>query len=718
MTDFARLIFPTAIAATFAFAAHAQTLTNSDFRADREDFHETVFGVEISDPYRWMESADRQEDVSDFILQASAHTIAELAALPGRVRLRESTASAFVAGAQYLETEVAGNRTFYRRAEPGEQFSRLVVRLPDGQERTLFDPQAEDGVAISSYQSSPDGSVVAFHTAVNGAEIGEIRFVDVATGNLLPDVIAPVWGEFEAAWFDNRSLAITRMTSSDGPDATSHMQVVFHRLGAPLDDTSRLGSRSDGPAFEPQEFPMVKSSPQSRWVLGLGVGARADQRVMIANRADALAGRPVWREIAGYDDEISYVESAGAAISGDWLYLLSSKEAPNRQVLRINLGRGHGLAEAQIIVAESDAVITGIAATKDGLYVVSQIDGLSHLSFQRHNARTATPIALPMRGSLGYLQPNGEQSGVVFVMQDWLTAPRWFLAEGPHVRSLNADWTSYAGADAWTQLTDQAISADGARVPLAIILPRGAPEAQPRALMLEGYGSYGLNTAEPYYARHYFGLIEEGGAVAFCGTRGGGERGRTWHEAGRGPNKPTAHADFIACGERLVELGLTTPQRMTVTGSSAAGFLAPPAALQRPDLFRSMVMNVASLNPTRLASDPNGPNQYAEMGDPGTEDGFLGLLRTDGFVMLERASDMPDTLLLVGLNDNRVQPWSSAKYAARALERFGDRRLALLRTDPQAGHGAGSGMDVMIETYTDMAAFVFNRAGAAGFIPH
>ena len=46
---------------------------------------------------------------------------------------------------------------------------------------------------------------------------------------------------------------------------------------------------------------------------------------------------------------------------------------------------------------------------------------------------------------------------------------------------------------------------------------------------------------------------------------------------------------------------------------------------------------------------------------------------------LEQADDLPDTLLLVGLNDKRVAPWFSAKFAARALDRFGDRRLVLLR---------------------------------------
>lgn len=706
------------IALMLPVGGHAQTLTNATVVPARESYREVVFGKEIHDPYRWMEQEERRDEVIRFIRQAGDHTTDQLAALPGRQRLRERTAEAFATGTQYLEVEISGDRTFYRRRDADAQFAKLVMRSADGTERILYDPEKQhgEGAAISSYQLSPDGSVIAFHLSSKGAEIGEIRFVDTASGRLLPDIVAPVWGEFEAAWLDNRTAAITRMTSADGPDATKHMQVVLHRLGTPADKASLLGSSARGPAFEPQEFPQVVAGASGDWVLGLGVGARADKRVLVTRRADLLAGRPAWREIATYADEISYTESSGAAIAGDWLYLLSSKGAPNRRLLRLDLAKGHGLADAEIIVPEGQMILTGLVATDQGIYLSSQMDGISRLAFRPHGEGAAlADVELPMRGSLGYLQPTAERSGAIFVMQDWFTAPRWFRADAGKVRSLGIDWTTYAGTRGWRQVTEEAVSADGTHVPLAILLPGPETGKQPRAMLLEGYGSYGINTAEPYYARHYFGLIGEGGAVAFCGTRGGGERGRAWHEAGRGPNKPNSHADFVACGERLVELGLTTPERMTVIGTSAGGLLASPAALKRPDLFRSMILNVASLNPTRLASEPNGPNQYAEMGDPGTEEGFRDLLRTDAYQILGSANDMPDTLLLVGLNDNRVAPWNSAKYAARALELFGARRLALVRTDAESGHGIGSSIDVLVETLTDSGAFVLNRAGAEGF---
>jgi len=421
----------------------------------------------------------------------------------------------------------------------------------------------------------------------------------------------------------------------------------------------------------------------------------------------------VWRTIGGYEDRLN-----GSALRGDTLYLFTTRTAPNGEVRALDLARHQNLADARIVMPASDLVISTVTAGDDGLYILGQTDGISRLFFLGDGAARAAEIRLPIQGNAVLVQPAGPGQGVTFALQDWFTAPRWFRALGTAVTPLGLESASYAGLRGVRQLRETAVSADGTRVPMAILLPPGTPHnaldgAYP--MLLEGYGSYGVNTAEPYYAQNVFGLIESGGAVAFCGTRGGGERGRAWHEAGRSANKPNAHADLIACGERLVQLGLTTPDRMTVMGTSAGGLLAPPAALRRPDLFGALISNVGIVNPTRLAQAENGANQFGEMGDPGTEAGFNALLTQDSYQMLATARDMPDTLLIVGLNDHRVAPWFSAKFAARALDRFGSSRLILIRTDPEAGHGIGTARDRQVEQLADMYAFLLSQAGAPGF---
>jgi prolyl oligopeptidase len=264
------------------------------------------------------------------------------------------------------------------------------------------------------------------------------------------------------------------------------------------------------------------------------------------------------------------------------------------------------------------------------------------------------------------------------------------------------------GAGDLEVVQEEAVSADGTRVPLTILARRGMTRDARRPTLLDGYGSYGISTT-PWYAPRFFPWLLRGGVHAECSVRGGGEKGRAWHEGGRSANKPRAHEDFIACAQRLIALGFTAPSTLAITGTSAGGLLAPPTALKRPDLFKVVVPRVAVANPTRLAVAENGANQFAEMGDPGTEAGFKALAAQDAYLMLGGAAASPDWFLTVGLNDHRVEPWMSAKLAARALERFGDTRLVFIRADSEAGHGVGSTRDQAIEEWADIYSFLLNR---------
>ncbi len=389
-------------------------------------------------------------------------------------------------------------------------------------------------------------------------------------------------------------------------------------------------------------------------------------------------------------------------------------------MILVDLAHNGTLANARTIMPAGDAILTGLVATEDGLYILGQTDGLSRLFYLANGAAAPGRAPAADAGACRHAATRRARPGRYLrdagLVHRAALVPRPRHGDCPRSALDSASYRGIAGA---TQVRETAISADGTQVPLAILLPPRRPTG-PLPMLLEGYGSYGVNNAEPFYAQYLFGLLETGGAVAFCGTRGGGRRARLVRgtRGGRSANKPNAQADLIACGERLVQLGLTTPGRMTVMGTSAGGLLAPPAALRRPDLFGALIENVGIVNPSRLAAAENGANQYGEMGDPTTEPGFRALMAQDAYQMLGNARDMPDTLITVGLNDRRVAPWMSAKYAARALARFGDNRLVLIRTDPEAGHGIGSAREQLVEQYADMFAFVLNQAGADGFTAH
>ena len=124
------------VVALSAAGAQAQ-LTNADVRARAEPFRETVFAQEIQDDWRWMERPERASDLNAFVRNSSAHTVAQLAALPGRRQLRDRISAAYQAGVRYGDLQEAGGILFYRRTDPGAQLAKLVVRDEAGAERIL-----------------------------------------------------------------------------------------------------------------------------------------------------------------------------------------------------------------------------------------------------------------------------------------------------------------------------------------------------------------------------------------------------------------------------------------------------------------------------------------------------------------------------------------------------------------------------------------------------
>ena len=224
--------------------------------------------------------------------------------------------------------------------------------------------------------------------------------------------------------------------------------------------------------------------------------------------------------------------------------------------------------------------------------------------------------------------------------------------------------------------------------------------------LIEAYGGYGIDTATPFYNRNAMAFLAKGGAMAYCGVRGGGERGRAWHEGGRGPNKPRGQEDLIACAETLTAKGIAPERGPVVMGSSMAGVLVPAAVLRKPAAFGGMITRVGVVNATRIANAENGANQFQEVGNPANSAQFADLLAMDAYQMLPKASGLPPTMMVIGMNDRRVAPWMTAKFVARAQAKWPQAPI-YLRSDDKAGHGVGSTEDVRRSEWADIFAFTW-----------
>jgi prolyl oligopeptidase len=73
----------------------------------------------------------------------------------------------------------------------------------------------------------------------------------------------------------------------------------------------------------------------------------------------------------------------------------------------------------------------------------------------------------------------------------------------------------------------------------------------------------------------------------------------------------------------------------------------------------------------------------------------------------------PAVMLTTGINDPRVEPWLSAKIAARLQAATSSGKPVLLRVDYGAGHGSGLTKKQRNEAQADIFLFLFQQLNAA-----
>ena len=118
---------------------------------------ELLHGVEIVDPYRWLEDGD-SEDVRAWTEAQNARTRHLLDGRPERPVIRDRLAQLLQTG--FVEAPVRkGDRYFYTSRMGHEDQPKLYVR-EDGVDRVLVDPAGlrdDATVALDWWYPSPDG---------------------------------------------------------------------------------------------------------------------------------------------------------------------------------------------------------------------------------------------------------------------------------------------------------------------------------------------------------------------------------------------------------------------------------------------------------------------------------------------------------------------------------------------------------------------------------
>jgi oligopeptidase B len=256
---------------------------------------------------------------------------------------------------------------------------------------------------------------------------------------------------------------------------------------------------------------------------------------------------------------------------------------------------------------------------------------------------------------------------------------------------------------------------DGARVPVSVLLRRGARLDGQSPLLLYAYGSYGA-TMEPTFNSNVLSLVDRGFTYAIAHIRGGQEMGRQWYDDGKMMHKLNTFYDFIDVAEELVRQKYTSSDRLVVNGGSAGGLLMGAVTNMRPDLFRAVVADVPFvdvINTMMDASLPLTAQEWRQWGDPHDETQYRYMLEYSPYDNIA-AREYPWLLVTTSFNDSQVMYWEPAKYVARLRATKTDDHPLLFKINMAGGHGGSSGRYDRLKEIAFRYAFMLDAVGMAG----
>ena len=673
--------------------------------ADKHPVEDHYFGDTVRDDYQWMENWS-DPALKPWVDQQNTYTRGILDQIPSRAAIRDRVAElSRDISPDYASLVYRGGTLFALKDQPPKN-QPLLVALPSvddlARERVIVDPNAIDSTGsttIDFFVPSPDGAKVAVSLSKGGTESGDVHICDTATGReskgVLPRVNGGTAGGSVAWSADGTSLLYTRYPAAGerpAADLDLYQQAWFHKLSTPR-ASDRMVLGKDLPKIAEIEF---ESSDDARHV------------VILVRNGDG--GEIAWwlrgptgalRAIAGFKDKV-----VDAEFGGSGLFLLSRAKDANGEVLRVTLDNP-ALATAQSIVPASTTAIDGIHVAGGRLYVEDIVGGPNDMRVFAFDGQALGKLPLPAMSSVtGFSRYTGDQC---LIRSESFTEPGHWLRYDAAAGTLAPTALALRSPADFSDVEvkrEFATSKDGTRVPISVLMKKGTVLDGKAPLLLYGYGGYGISQQPNFRAQRKLWL-EQGGIYAVAHIRGGREYGDAWHEAGKLTKKQNVFDDFAACAQALIDKHYTTSEHLAIQGGSNGGLLMGAEMTQHPDLFHVVVSSVGVYDMLRSELSANGFFNTTEYGTVRDSAQFRALLDYSPYQNVKDGTQYPSTLLLTGVNDPRVAPSNSFKFAAR-LQASGTTRPVLLRTSMTTGH-IGTPLNARNEEYADIYSFIFSQ---------
>ena len=642
-----------------------------------------VNGHRMEDDYFWLRDKPNPE-VRGYLEQENAYTDA---VMKPTEEFQKKLYAEMVGRIKETDVEVPyreGEYVYYTRTEAGKQYGIRCRRKGgmEGAEEVVLDVnEMARGLAfmsVNEYAVSPDGNLLAYSYDNTGFRQFNLAVKDLRTGKTLVDhaerVGSVVWAN------DNKTIFYTQ------EDAVSKRQYRLYR--------HTVGTAGNDPVVyeekdERFEVDAVKSRSAAYIFLICGSHTTSEARYIRADQpmAEFKVIEPRKQDVQYYPDH-----------NGEYFYIRVNDTGRNFRLVKAPVGDASSKNWKEVVAHDPNVMLNHVEMFKNFYVLVEREHGLPQLQVTDLRSGKSQRIEFPEPAYMSrpYVNRVYDTTEFRYGYESPITPSSVFAYDMEKGTSTLLKRKEVPGGyDATKYVVEQiyAPATDGVKVPISVLRRKDAKLDGNEPLYLYGYGSYGISM-DTGFNPNYFSLVDRGVTVAVAHIRGGGEMGKTWHDAGRMMNKKTTFTDFISCAEYLVGNGYGSKDRLVIEGRSAGGLLMGAVLNMRPDLFKAALVGVPFVDVMNTMLDESLPltvGEFEEWGNPKQKAAFDYMITYSPYDNVE-AKNYPDMLVKTSFNDSQVMYWEPAKYVAKMRALRTDHNTLILKTNlSPAGHGGASG---------------------------
>ncbi len=683
-------------------AASAPAFANGKAPATRRDtVTATYYGIKVADPYRWLEASGSRE-VKQWIAAQNAWADRVLSSFPQGGAMARRVKALSLTSPRRSDPQLVAGKLFFMQLTPPEAQAELRVHAwPDGKAKTLANPNTMKGVAITGYWPSPDGTYVVYGTAKGGNEATTLHVVDVAIGKTLAAALPHAGGGTTpqgVVWdADGKGFLYVRLPN---PDSQFNAVLYHHELGTPAAEDTLAFGRGFSPVAE-YDFASSSDGKNAAIMVHYGDGNPDYVYLRTARSWNRVLGPAANIRAATWNHEAAWL--------GSRFLVISCEDAPRGKLVAVT---PDGKVETLVPQVRGDWAMSGVAPVRGGV-LVTEVSGPDWRVAQYDaNGKFVRFLPVPEKGiGIGAIASTDRSDTALVTWSGWKIPSRWARYD-TGTGKLKTVFEVRPAAD-YSKLVAYRLTAtskDGTKVPVTVVAMKGTKPDGKRPAILYAYGGFGITVA-PHFMGPYLAWLEHGGIYALANIRGGGAYGEGWHEDGMLGKKQNDFNDFYAAAQALVNNHWTDSAHLGILGGSNGGLLMGAALTQHPGEYRAVVSLVGIYDMLRWELWPNGRYNISEYGTVTKKKDFEWLYAYSPLQHVKKGTAYPAVLLITGVNDPRVAPWQSRKFAAALQYATSSDRPILLLTRMNEGHGVTASFSQRLGNTTAALVFFAHELG-------